>query len=300
MYLKKKFVKIIVAVFSVLVVAILLSRIGNNPVQRTLYGVFSPLYKVTERVVTPTRGFLSHMKNANEYEKEIEELKKQVNALKVENRSREELISENKRFKELLELKDEMSSCETVTARVVSYEPNSWYDTIMLNKGEHSGIAVGNVVITGLGIVGKVTDVGKNWAKVSTILNISNSEGARVARTGDIGVVSGDAELAGKKLLKLEYLSNDKKLMIGDILQTSGLGGVYPSGLNIGKISEIKSDDSGNMDYAVVEPSADFSSLYEVLVITYYEEGTQAMSYIEEPTEETAADNQEGAEENLQ
>ena len=270
-FLRKRYLKI-TAISAVLILSlVLLSKIGDNPVQRAVYSVMSPLFRTTEKIVTPVRKFSYRLKNAGKFEAEIEELKKQVNALKVENRSREEYIIENKRLKELLSLKDGMTDGRMVTARVISYEPNSWYDTVVINKGENAGIDKDNAVITGLGVVGRVTEVGKNWAKVSTIINISNSVGVKLARTGDIGVVSGDAILAENKQCRLEYLSNDKKLINGDILLTSGLGGIYPSDLNIGKVIDIHSDSAGNLDYAVVEPSVDFSSLYEVLVITYHD-----------------------------
>ncbi|MBR4173525.1 MAG: rod shape-determining protein MreC [Clostridia bacterium] len=270
-FLKKRYVKITAITVVLLLSFVLLSQIGDNPVQRAVCSVFSPVLNVTEKVTTPIRKFAYRMKHAGEYEAEIEELKMQVNALKVENRSREEYITENKRLKELLVLKDGMTESRMVTARVISYEPNSWYDTVVINKGENAGISKDNAVITGLGVVGRVTAVGKTWARVSTIINTSDSVGVKLSRTGDIGVVSGDAVLAENKECRLEYLSNDKKLINGDILLTSGLGGIFPSDLSVGKVVEIKSDSSGNLDYAVVEPSVDFSALYEVMVITYHD-----------------------------
>lgn len=269
-FLKNRYLKIVLVLIALFVSLIIFSKIGNNPLQNAVYSILSPVFNASEKVVTPIRKFAHTVKNANSYEEEIEELKKQVNALKIENRSREEYITENRRLKELLALKDGMVNSGTITARVISYEPNSWYDTIMINKGENAGISKDNAVITGLGVVGKVTQVGKNWAKVSTIINISDSVGVKLARTGDIGVVSGDANLAENKQAKLEYMSNDKILINGDILITSGLGGIYPSDLSVGKVTEIHSDSAGNLEYAVVEPSVDFSSLYEVLVITYH------------------------------
>lgn len=270
-FFRKRYIKIASITAVLLLALILLSKIGDNPVQRAVYSFMSPVFRTTEKIVTPIRKFSYRMKNAGKYETEIEELKKQVNALKVENRSREEYIIENKRLKELLALKDGMLDGSMVTARVISYEPNSWYDTVVINKGENAGITKNNAVITGLGVVGRVTDVGKNWARVSTIINISDSVGVKLARTGDIGVVSGDAILAENKRCRLEYLSNDKKLISGDILLTSGLGGIFPSDLSIGKVTEIHSDSAGNLEYAEVEPSVDFSALYEVLVITYHD-----------------------------
>ncbi|MBQ7986794.1 MAG: rod shape-determining protein MreC [Clostridia bacterium] len=288
-FLRNKIVKIITIVIVTCAVLSGMAYFGSNPVQRALYTVISPVFNGIYSVVTPVRQFVTNIKEAGNYEKEIKSLKEQVNALSIENKSREDYINENKRLKELLDLKDTtMAAYDTVTARVVSYEPNSWYDTVMLDKGEKGGISVDDIVITSLGVVGRVTDCGSNWSKVSTIINASNSVGIKLSRTGDVGVLSGDASLAQDKNAKLEYLSNDKNLIKGDILVTSGLGGVYPANLTIGKIINIRSDSAGNLDYGVVEPSVDFSSLYEVLVITGMKEGYVP---VDDPIEVPVAEN---------
>lgn len=266
---KKKFVKILIYVVLGCVILSGAAYFGNNPVQRALNTVVSPVFNAAYSAVTPVRKFFRYVKEAKTYEEKIESLEAEVTALKVENKSSEDYIRENKRLKELLDLKDgSMSEYNTVTCRVVSYEPNSWYDTVMLSKGSDDGISDDNIVVTNLGVVGRVTDVGKNWSRVSTIINASNSLGVKLSRTGDVGVVSGDANLAQDKNCRLEYLSNDKSLIKGDILVTSGLGGIYPPDLPVGKVIDIKSDSAGNLEYGVCEPIVDFSSLYEVLIIT--------------------------------
>lgn len=266
---KNKLVKILITLAGVICVMAFVVHIGGNPVANALNTVLSPVYGAAEKVISPVRVFVGYVKKAPQYEKEIEEQKKKITELEVENKSREDYITENKRLKELLDLKDSLTGYNTITARVVSYEPNSWYDTFMLNKGTSSGINSGDIVITGAGTAGRITEAGKNWARVSTILNTAGSVGVKLARTGDVGVVSGDAGLAESKQCRLEYLSNDKNLIKGDILLTSGLGGVYPADLVVGKVADIKKDSAGNLEYGVVEPSVDFSSIYEVLVITY-------------------------------
>ena len=105
-FLKRRYVKITAIAAVLLLSLILLSKIGDNPVQKAVYSVMAPVFKTTEKIVTPIRKFSYRMRNAGKYEAEIEELKMQVNALKVENRSRDEYITENKRLKELLALKD--------------------------------------------------------------------------------------------------------------------------------------------------------------------------------------------------
>ena len=269
-FIKNRFLKGLLIIVPVLIVVLAMMG-GNNPLQKAVYSVMTPFSSQLSGVVTPVRKFFDNVKNAGKYEEEIEKLRSEITTLKVANKTREDYIVENKRLKELLDLKEGMGSYETVSSRVVSYEPNSWYDTVMLDKGTSSGIAVNDTVITPLGLVGKVTNVGKNWAKVSTIINTANSVGVKLSRTGDIGVVSGDAGLATLRQCRLEYLSNDKNLIKGDILLSSGLGGLYPADLPLGKVIEIKSDTAGNLQYGIIEPFVDFSALYEVLVIKHGE-----------------------------
>ena len=268
---KNRFLKILLIVIPVLV-GVLAVVGGNNPLQKAVYTVLSPVSLQVSKVVTPVREFMDRLKKAGDYEEEIERLKSEITTLKVANKTREDYIAENKRLKELLDLKESKSNYDTVSCLVVSYEPNSWYDTVMLDKGASSGIGVNDTVITPLGLVGKVVSVGNNWAKVSTIINTANSVGIKLSRTGDIGVVSGDATLAVDRNCKLEYLSNDKNLIKGDILLSSGLGGLYPQDLPVGKVTQIKSDTAGNLEYGIIEPFVDFSALYEVLVIKYGEQ----------------------------
>lgn len=272
-FLKNKIIRIFLGILVAIIFMTSIATHGDNPIQKAANTIMTPLFSLGSYVVTPIRKFVDNVKNASGYEKEIESLKAKVNLLEAQSKTREEYIEENERLKELLDIKDGMmKNYETVTARVVSYEPNSWYDTVMINKGKKHGIDKEDIVINTLGVVGKVTEVGPNWARLSTILNISNSVGVKLARTGDIGVVSGDAALAEDKNCKLEYLSNEKNLIVGDILLTSGLSGIYPPDLSVGKIIDIKSDSAGNLSYAQVEPSVDFSALYEVLVIVNAED----------------------------
>ncbi len=297
-FLKKKYVKIILSLLVITFILSLAAHFGNNPVQRALYTVMSPVFDAAYTVITPVRKFFGYAVKAPKYEAEIEALKTELNTLKAENKSKEDFIKENRRLKELLDLKDgSMAGYETVTARVVSYEPNSWYDTVMLNKGANAGISVDDIVITNPGVVGRVIAVGANWARVSTVINASSSVGVKLSRTGDVGVVSGDANLAQDKNCRLEYLSNDKNLIKGAILVTSGLGGVFPADLSVGKVTDIRSDSAGNLDYAVVEPSVDFSSLYEVLVIT---DASAAVSTVHEEQAEPIENINENVEVNMQ
>jgi rod shape-determining protein MreC len=192
----------------------------------------------------------------------------EINELKRESRSVEAYKEENDRLRELLELKNtQMSEYKTAAARIISYEPDNWNETIVIDKGSRNGIKEGSVVVTGGGVVGQVTETGTTWSRVSAIINLDNALGVRVIRTGDLAIVEGDSELSREGNCKMSFIAKDASVIVGDLLETSGLGGIYPPGMTVGTVTKINSDNTGTMQYAVVKPVVDFNNLYEVLVI---------------------------------
>lgn len=265
--------KIVIAIISIAVAVAVIGGVtgivgGRGAVGNIVGIIFSPVQKAVSSVTSSIDGFMVFMWEMQSYKEENERLVSEVNRLKKENRSIEDYKTENERLKELLGLKDTMWQYETKAARIVAYEPNNWYETLVINKGTADGIVVGNVVMTGEGIVGQITDAGTNWARISAIINMDNAVGVRNSRTGDIAIVEGDISLSKKGCCKMSFMSKDSAVIVGDMVETSGLGGIYPAGMTVGKVTEIFSDNSGAMQYAVIEPEVDFDNLREVLVIT--------------------------------
>lgn len=250
----------------VLLCIIITHFLGTNPVSNAVKTVFAPIesgFSFVSSKVTSTINFLWEM---DSYKEENDKLIRQINELNSQTRDAAKLREENERLQALLELKDSMNYA-TVAASVIAYSANNWYDTIEINKGLINGLKVGNAVITTDGVVGKIVDVGLNWATVSTVLNPDNAMGVRIGRTGDAAVVEGDGELYSQGYCKMTFIDKDVGIIVGDLLETSGSGGQYPPGLLVGAIREIDADNMGMLNYATVEPSVDFSRLYEVLVV---------------------------------
>ena len=233
---------------------------GSNPVAVVLRTVLSPFQHGV--------AYLSHkVLEMKSYKDENERLVSEVNELKKQNRDITNYREENERLREMLDLKESLTGYSTIPASIIAYSANNWYDTLQINKGTLAGVNVGNAVITPDGVVGKITEAGPTWSLVSTILNPDNAMGVRISRTGDVAVVEGDSELYSNNYCKMTFIDKGSSLIIGDLLETSGSGGVYPAGLSVGAIRAIDSDATGNLNYATVEPLVDFDKLYEVLVI---------------------------------
>lgn len=201
-------------------------------------------------------------------EEENQELKDQIAKMERSVRQAEADSAENERLRELLNLRPQEEKWELESATILERSSSNWTRSFTLSKGTDCGIAVNDAVITSEGfLVGTVSEVGTNWCTVLCITDTDTSLGALVFRTDEIGVAEGDFQLMDQSKLKLSYLSPDAQLLNGDLIVTSGLGGFLPSGLVIGSVEEVKLDDSGSTQYAVLQPSADFDALTEVFVI---------------------------------
>lgn len=290
-FFKSKIFAAMVSVTAVTLVLAIVSSFGNNFITNILNTVSSPVQSVFAAVLKPVNEYFTLIDEMEGYKAENDRLIKEITRLKKENRDAESYIAENNRLKNLLDLQQKQINMETVAAEVISRDYEKWYKGISINKGSSDGIKKGDPVMTTDGILGVVDSVGKNWAKIITIFDSRSAVGAKFTRTGDVGVVEGSQELSDLGKCKIEYISGAASVMNGDILVTSGLGEVYPSNLMIGKVSEVKVDAMGKIEYAVVEPAVDFDKVYEVLVITDFTEETQ---------HETAQDDKNSQSDNME
>ncbi len=199
--------------------------------------------------------------------KENEELKNKINELEKELIKNGNLIDENENLKDLLGIVGEEKSYEIIEASAVSKADGDWFSVFTINKGSSSGIEIGAPVLTSDGLAGTVTDVGANWAIVTSVIDTESRVGGIVLRTGDAAVLKGDYSLMQKGLCRLSYISNTAVISRGDTVYTSGLGGILPYGIKIGKINEIYSDEQGVALYAEVQPAVDFSNIKNLYVI---------------------------------
>ena len=243
-------------------------------------GVATPLQNAAGVISAPFRAGFSAVTNwvderirfADDYDALKEEnaaLREKVAKLEEENRQAQADSAENKRLRELLNLRPQERNLQFESAMVVDHTSSNWTRTLTLNKGSSMGIAPKDCVINSEGyLVGVITEVGTNWSTVLTTIDTDFEIGASVFRTGEAAIASGDFNLMGEGLLKLNYISSESALLNGDLVLTSGLGGYYPEGLVIGSVEEVITDDSGAMDYALLTPAANFDELTEVFVIT--------------------------------
>lgn len=229
-------------------------------------------------VVTPIQKYLGKFsgwienkiefwKNADKLSEENKEFIKQIEILQTDNNRLKLYETENKKLVELLDLQAKYPKYETKGAEVIAKDLGNWYDTFTIDKGNKDSFETNMVVLAQTGLVGKIIDTGANFSKVVSIIDDRSSVSAKNTRTGDIGVVKGDFELRKKGLCKMEYIDADAEIIVGDEIITSHLSDIYPSGITIGNIKEIKTDNNGLTKYAIIEPVVDFKHIESVLII---------------------------------
>lgn len=290
-FFKKKPVLVLGAVLAAAVLLAAVSHLGGGMPAKIAGKIITPVEKLFSKAVAPAAGLRDNVMNADDLRLENEELQAQVNELLVVNRSVEEYIEENERLKELLRLREDMVEKETLAASVISADSDDFSYTVTINRGSGDGIELEDAVISTLGVIGRVSELGKHWARVTTILSPKHALGVKVTRTGDLAVLEGDLKLAKDKQCRLGYITGSAELIEGDILVTSGYGGVYPPEITVGKVVSVRSDNSGKIDYATVEPTADFSRLYEVLVITDWDRDDVGPEYAAGYVQDNMSDN---------
>ena len=240
-----------------------------NPVE----SFFKDTLIYVERVVTYPFRFI--IDKVNEYN-ELDNVRKENDILETSLDRVTSIESENIELRRQLEaLKEELNieysltDYEYLNATVISRNVGYWYNTITINKGKYNGVEENMAVINGKGLIGKVIRTTTFTSDVRLITTSDTNNKISVM------VSNGDYNLYGvinsynysKNLLEVEGISNTRNVNIGDYVYTSGLGGVFPSGILIGHVSEITTDSYDLAKIIKVKPSTDFTDINYVSIL---------------------------------
>ncbi len=246
---------------------------GNaDPLSNVFRFVTTPVRNGVTAVANWTEGVYTFLFRYEEMEQELAQLRVQVAEMEQLARQGEDALRENAQYRQLLGLQEKRRDFVFEDARVTAPATSNWASTLTISKGSSAGIHAGDCVITETGVlVGVVSTVASNSAEVSTIINTDIDMGGMVARTYSAGILEGDFSLMEQGKLKLSYLPDSAQLVAGDVVLTSGKGGVYPSGLVVGAVEGVFTDPSGKTRYAVILPDVELDSLIEVFVIKEFD-----------------------------
>lgn len=233
-----------------------------------LGAIVTPIQNASNRLVGAAGDFGKVFTEYGTLQQENEQLKKELADAKGQLRDAEQYIVENKSLRSIIGLAEEKQDLSFAMAHVTGKELGSYSQTMTLDKGSLHGIEPKSMVITGEGIVGYINEVGSTWCKVTTILDPTCEIGVLLTRSGQAAVLQGDTTLSPDGRCKASYLKNDVTLAVGDNLETSGIGGIFPDGLFVGRVKEIKSETTGLAQYAIIEPAVNIKEVETVFIIT--------------------------------
>jgi rod shape-determining protein MreC len=213
-------------------------------------------------------GFFENLQDLQNTYEENEELKTRVEKIASLEAEIQELKKDNKELRDVLDAKQTLRDFEPLPATVIGRNPDRWHEIMIINKGKTDGIEKNMAVVTATGLVGKVKSVNQFSSTVQLLsaMDPKNRISAVIQGEKDVyGFVQGfDAK---KKLLMVKAIPSSEKIEKGQTVITSGMGGVFPKGLIIGKVEEVKPDQYGLNQTALIKPGADFYDIENVIVI---------------------------------
>lgn len=274
-FLKKKGIVLGIIVLAVVLIVTFSTRAlnGRAGVLTDTLGVLrAPVQKAAVSVTDWLEGIYGYLYEYDQLQAENDSLRKQLADAQEQARAGADALEENERLRELLNFAQQHSELTMVSSKIVSWNSSNWSSTFTLSKGEKDGIGLGDGVITEYGaLVGQVTELGSTWATVSTVIDVDTNVGVLVGDDGAAAMLVGNFALMQKGTVKLTYLAEGAQMFLGDAVLTSGMGGAFPQGLDIGTLTSIQEEAGGQSEYGIVTPSCDFSTLVQVFVITDFD-----------------------------
>lgn len=268
--LKQKKTSIIGVIITIIILIILVIVSNIKP------GDLSYAETALGKLVMPIQNGLTYLKNGLEgndsFFDDINNLKEENDRLKEENSNLEKSLreleiikSENTTLKEYLKIQEKYSEFETVPAYIINKDITNYNDVVVINVGKKDGIEANMAVISEKGLVGHVISVTDDTAKVQTIIDASSTVSSTITSSRYNIVLRGTLEKNDE--LKATFIPTDAVLTEGETIETSGLGGIYPKGILVGKVKRVVNTKNITDRYAFIETAVDFTKLETVLVI---------------------------------
>ena len=230
--------------------------------------IASPFQNVSSKAGGATSSFFHQILSFHSTAQENEDLKQRLAQTELALRNAREQAADNERLKGLLNLK-EQTGYDTMPARVIARDPSVWFNTITIDRGSSSGVAINMPVVTAGGIVGRVITVSPWASQVMLVTDEKAGAGAvvgQLGQSGALGSVRGRADLG---LIEMRYVSGVEKVEVGDYVMTTGQDGIYPPGLNVGEVVDVKSGTATQPHQILIRPTARLDQLAEVAVLLY-------------------------------
>jgi rod shape-determining protein MreC len=273
---RRRAVLVLLVVVSLILVSATFSQSDSGPLHAVQQGVATALGPVEEgasRALKPARDLVNWFDETFQARGENSTLQADNQHLRKLVAKYESAAGENAQFKKLLGLdgKPPVSEYQPVTTRVIGRSPTVWYSTVTVDRGSSSGIADNDPVITGDGLVGRVTDTTRGTSLVRLITDHRSAVSARVLPNGPQGVV--EPQAGDPSTMLLDDVFPDQKVKAGQMLVTAGwsngvISSAFPAGIEIGKVTKATTGEGQTFQEIDVKPFADLRNLDYVQVLT--------------------------------
>ena len=227
-----------------------------------------PFQVSINKIGTWFTGISDGFKSAKELADENKELKDQIAQLTEQNNNFIQQQDELERLEALYKLDSEFPEYDKVAATVISKDPGNWYNTFVINKGSEDGIEVDMNVLGGGGLVGIVTETGRNWSKVRSIIDDESNVSAMINGKALLCTVAGSLkDMNNGKITFFGLQDPDELVTSGDMVVTSNISEKFLPGFTIGYISDIEKNSNNLTKSGTIIPASDFTEIREVLVV---------------------------------
>ena len=273
---RRRAVLVLLVIVSLILLSTHFSEGSGGPlhgVQRVVATVLGPLEEGAGRALKPVRDMFDWFGETFEARGENDELRDEVEDLRERVAEAESAVGENKELRALLKLGPAggIEGREPVSARVIARSPTVWYSTVSIDKGSSSGVDVDDPVITGAGLVGRVTETTGGTARVTLITDHRSAVSAKVIPNGPSGVIMPEVGDPGRLLL--DFIEEDRDVKEGQMVVTAGwragkLTSLFPYGIEIGRVTEASIDEQETYQRVHVRPFADIREMEVLQVLT--------------------------------
>lgn len=266
--------KIAIILVVAIILAVVLSIFGGisnqNPLDLAVQGALTPFRAAATALTTMAEKYYGYMFRYEALAAENEVLKKQIAEMEDTARQAESVSRENQRLRRGMNLLETHEDYKLVDAYIIGWNSSDWENTLTINRGTNSGIQRNMCAVTENGeVVGLVTDVGINYAEVTTILDSTLEISGTIASSGYNGMVRGGYIDGHQTLLQMNYLPSAAIIRNKEQVVTSG-STVYPRGLIMGNVVDAGFEETGIAKFALLDPAAEINSLEQIFIITEY------------------------------
>ncbi len=240
--------------------------------EKLLNGITSPFVSASNSISDWANGVIDTLVNADSYKEENEELNAQLTEMYRKTKDYEDLKEENALLREMLGLKEDNESFVfSEPCDVVARNANDMYGGFTINRGSSDGLSLNDPIVTSVGLVGRVTEIAPNYAKVSTLLSPQVNVGVFTMRSKATGVLENDLKNAENGMCLMSNILKDADIRVGDIIATSGNSGLFPENVMVGRVTEVYDDPNGLSKHALIRPLVDCFDVTTVFAVVEFD-----------------------------